>query len=261
MSRSLPGREMNGLQFTVSGTGAVPLICVHGWGCESGQFAGLSRALEEDFRIFCPDLPGHGRTPLEGFQPGFLEYAGALAEFVEGQEIKNPILIGHSMGGVLSLIAAERLQPRAVINLDGSLPASEKTLAALQTMRSWLDLPDFRQKLAGALRENYFLPSECDARCEAIIRGMCSAPDAVLRFLPERTGDLDPAAILSKVTAPTLYVGAAFPRFDFEKVNRSNIQFERIAGAGHFLQIYGLDQLVPMVKKFLRAALCKGTEE
>lgn len=150
------------MKAIVSGSGEIPVICVHGWGCEAGQFTGLSRALASDYRVFCPDLPGHGRTPLGSFQPGFATYARAIAEFAESESLKNPILIGHSMGGVLSLIAAERVLPRAVVNLDGSLPASEKTLTALRAVRSWLDLPDFREKLAGALRENYFLPYSLD---------------------------------------------------------------------------------------------------
>ena len=43
-------------------------------------------------------------------------------------------------------------------------------------------LLDFRVRLAGALREAFFLPSERDGRCEEIIRTMCAAPDSVLRF-------------------------------------------------------------------------------
>ena len=71
---------------------------------------------------------------------------------------ERPVLLGHSMGGVLSLLAAAsgRLQPRAVINLDGSLPAAEKTLAGQEMIRSWLDEPTFRNCLAWVIARGVF---------------------------------------------------------------------------------------------------------
>ena len=102
------------------------------------------------------------------------------------------------MGGILSLLTAARLRPRAVINLDGGLPATDHALTAHAIIRRWLDETDFRVRLAGTLREAFFLPSERDGRCEEIIRTMCAAPDSVLRFLPEQVGALDPARILSR---------------------------------------------------------------
>jgi pimeloyl-ACP methyl ester carboxylesterase len=178
------------MDFESSGLGDVPLICIHGWACNSEQFAGLSRLLTKDFHIFQLDLPGHGQSPLDGFSPGFERYADVIADFALTQQLERPVLLGHSMGGVLSLIAVAsgRLQPRAVINLDGSLPAGKKTLAGQERIRNWLEEPDFRRRLVRYLRTAFFLPSERDARCEAILQTMCSAPDAVLRFLPEQVG-------------------------------------------------------------------------
>ena len=119
----------------VSGTGAIALICIHGWGCHGGQFAGLARALDPDFRVFRPDLPGHGATPLESFTPSFGTYSGWIADFVENRGLQNPILLGHSMGGILALLTAARLRPRAVINLDGPLPATDQALAGHAIIR------------------------------------------------------------------------------------------------------------------------------
>ncbi|HTS17551.1 MAG TPA: alpha/beta hydrolase [Verrucomicrobiae bacterium] len=243
------------LQFEVSGTGNVPLICVHGWGCDGGQFEELSRRLEAEFRIFRVDLPGHGRTAFNDFTPGFANYAQTIVDFVVDQKLQKPVLLGHSMGGVLSMLAAGlgQIQPRAVINLDGSFPPADQTLVGQRTIRGWLDQPDFRERLAGALRESYFLPSERDERCEAIIHMMCSAPEAVLRFLPEQIEDLRPERDMPRVTAPVLYVASAHPRFDSVKAQRliPHLQLNRIPGVGHFLHVYAVEQVAAMVKSFL----------
>ena len=249
------------MHFAVSGSGDIPLICIHGWACNGEQFIELSQLLAKDFRIFRPDLPGHGQTPLNGFKPGFERYADMIVDFALQHGLKHPVLLGHSMGGVLSLMAAatSRLGPRAVINLDGSLPATEKTLAGQMQIRRWLDKPDFRRRLAMLLRKAFFLPSERDTRCEAILQTMCSAPLAVLRFLPEQVGDLCPDRILPRVTAPVLYVGSASPRFDAPETSRSLPQFrlERIPNAGHFLHVYAVNQVATVIIQFLMPLLSR----
>ncbi|MGH8045669.1 MAG: alpha/beta fold hydrolase [Chthoniobacterales bacterium] len=245
------------LHFEVSGSGPIPLLCIHGWCCESSQFDALAGDLDSEFRIFRPDLPGHGKTPLDGFQPAFANYAAAVVEFAIEHNIENAVLLGHSMGGALTLMAAAsgRLHPRALINLDGSLPAAPHVLAGLQKLREWLDEPDFRDRLAAALREGFFLPHERDTRCEAIIRTMCSAPDAVLRFLPEQIGGLDAATVLSKISAPVLYIGADTPRFDAARATTllPPINIERIAGAGHFMHIYETQRIAALMGSFIAA--------
>jgi pimeloyl-ACP methyl ester carboxylesterase len=243
------------MNFRVIGSGATPVLCVHGWCCESGQFDELARRLGEPFRVFLPDLPGHGHTPLGDFQPSFENYAAALVAFALGHGLETAILLGHSMGGALSLMAAAsgRIRPRAIINLDGSLPAAPHVITGQASIRTWLDEPDFLFRLACALREGFFLPQEREDRCESIVRTMCAAPEEVLRFLPEQIGSLDAAAILPAVTAPALYIGASRPRFDSDRAAAlvPNISFAQIEDVGHFLHVYATKQVADLSLRFL----------
>jgi len=247
------------LHFEVSGSGDIPLICIHGWACSGEQFIELSSFLAKGFRVFCPDLPGHGRTPLNGFVPAFEHYADTIVDFALEHGLEHPVLLGHSMGGVLSLMAAAsgRLQPRAVINLDGSLPSTEESLSGLKLIGNWLNEPDFRERLIRLLREAFFLPTERDARCEAILRTMCAAPDAVLRFLPEQVDELHADRILPLVTAPVLYVGSAAPRFDSQEAMAliPHLQLEQISDAGHFPHVYAANKVAALAMNFLEPLL------
>ena len=83
----------------------------------------LAELLADDFHLYLIDLPGHGNTPLEDFQPSFQNFSDVLVEFVVAHVPAHPILLGHSMGGALSLLAGARQHPRAIINLDGAFPA------------------------------------------------------------------------------------------------------------------------------------------
>jgi pimeloyl-ACP methyl ester carboxylesterase len=236
------------------------ILCVHGWACEGAQFAGLGALLRAaGCRVVCPDLPGHGSTPLDGFRPGFPEYARWIADFALAHGLGEAAVIGHSMGGVLALLAAAgdaRFRPRAIVNLDGALPATDAVLAGQATLRDWLGRPDFRPRLAGLLRETFFLPHERDDRCDAIVRAMCAAPEEVLRFLPERIGTLRPEEILRHVRTPVLYIGSAAPRFDAARTADwlADFRLERVPDAGHFLHIYAAERVAALATEFFRAA-------
>lgn len=238
---------------------APAILCVHGWACEGGQFAPLGSKLREaGFRIVCPDLPGHGRTPLDGFRPGFPEYARWLVDFALAHGLGEAAVIGHSMGGVLALLAASadaRFRPRAILNLDGALPATARVLAGQASLRGWLGEPDFGDRLAHLLRETFFLPHERDARCEAIVRTMCAAPEEVLRFLPEQIDSLRPAEILRNVRAPVLYVGSAAPRFDAALAADwlEDFRLESVPATGHFLHVFAAEQIAALATDFLRS--------
>lgn len=243
-----------GLSFEVSGGGAVPLVCLHGWACSGAQFGELSKRLAQEFRVFRPDLPGHGRTPLDDFVPGFAAYAQTVVDFVLEHGLERPVLCGHSLGGVLALMAAAspRLQPAAVINLDGSLPATEAALIGQRRICDWLDEPDFRARLARLLARVFFLPTERDARREAIIQTMCAAPEPVLRFLPEQVDEPRPEQILPRIEAPVLFVGSGFPRFDSEYAAAliPGLRVERLSGTGHFLHVYAADRVARLIGNF-----------
>jgi pimeloyl-ACP methyl ester carboxylesterase len=242
------------VHFEVSGSGKTPLICVHGWGCESGQFAKLSETLGDRFRIFRFDLPGHGKTPLNDFRPSFENYSTCVVNFAIEHDLKDFVLLGHSMGGVLALMAAAsgRLRLQSIINLDGGLPPAAHTLSGQARIRNWLDKPDFRERLATALREGFFLPHERDTRCEAIIRTMCSAPDPVLRFLPEQVTTLDATAFLPKIAVPALYIGSEKARFDGDGASSltPDVRVEHL-DAGHFLHIYALPRVITLIDSFM----------
>lgn len=240
------------LTFEELGTGKTPLVCIHGWGCNSGQFHDVARLLAPSFRIFLPDLPGHGRTPLGSFVPTFENYANALVDFIESLGPNPPVLLGHSMGGVLALIAASKTEVAAIVNLDGAFPAKPGVVDAQRVFRERLKAPGDLSWFRDSLREAFFDPSELGERAEEIIAGMCSMPEPVLHFLPDQIGTLDAASVLPRLNAHALYVGSARPRFDEPVARMLNPKFSfcEIPGTGHFLQIFAPDAVAELVRKF-----------
>ena len=85
------------------------LVFVHGFGEDSGIWENIIPEFKNDYHIIAPDLPGTGRLAGTNTQGTTMEY---LAEFIkqtlDEQKIEKCTMIGHSMGGYITLAFAEK---------------------------------------------------------------------------------------------------------------------------------------------------------
>lgn len=89
-----------------------PLILLHGF-CETGRmWANFAESLSSEFRVICPDLPGSGESTISGDQISLEEVAVHLEDWMDTNNIENPIVIGHSLGGYVALALLELMGNR-----------------------------------------------------------------------------------------------------------------------------------------------------
>jgi pimeloyl-ACP methyl ester carboxylesterase len=94
------------MHFTCKGEGS-PIVLLHGF-CESSLIWDyFSNELAHEYQVFCPDLPGFGKSTLHKDQITLEETAVILQNWMEEQGIIQPIVIGHSLGGYVTLALAE----------------------------------------------------------------------------------------------------------------------------------------------------------
>jgi pimeloyl-ACP methyl ester carboxylesterase len=90
------------------------LVFVHGMGVSSTSWAAQMAALEDRYKVVAWDLLGHGQSPVPE-DPELYSRDGALedldAVIAATTDGEPPVLVGHSLGGYLSLAyAATRTQ-------------------------------------------------------------------------------------------------------------------------------------------------------
>ena len=99
--------EGNRLHYVDRGEGP-PLVLIHGLGGQLRNFApALVEDLTRDFRVILLDRPGSGysvRAP--GAAAGLSQQADAVAGFIRALGLGKVMLVGHSLGGALSLAVA-----------------------------------------------------------------------------------------------------------------------------------------------------------
>lgn len=98
-----------------SSGGGLPLLCLHGLTRNATDFDDLAR-WQAPFRpVVAPDLRGRGASEWDGnwrrYHPG--TYVEDLLALIEHRQWSRFVLVGTSLGGLLSMMLAQRL-PRSV---------------------------------------------------------------------------------------------------------------------------------------------------
>ncbi len=89
------------------GAGKTPMLCIHGGGAHGHWFDFVADAFTSDHHVLALDLPGHGdSTWIDPPDYSYERFAGAIADFVAKLDLRDFTLMGHSMGGLVSLVYA-----------------------------------------------------------------------------------------------------------------------------------------------------------
>jgi pimeloyl-ACP methyl ester carboxylesterase len=99
-----------------------PAVLVHGLGGSYVNWVALGPLLAKNRRVFALDLPGFGRSEPLGRSARVRSNAAVLAAFVERVAGAPPLIIGNSMGGMLSIIYASTHETTGVALIDPVLP-------------------------------------------------------------------------------------------------------------------------------------------
>jgi 3-oxoadipate enol-lactonase len=87
--------------------GAPPLVLLHALGEQSSDWSAVASALASSWRVYAPDLRGHGASDWPGSYT-IEQLATDLAAFLDALELERVALGGHSAGGPPAYLYAAR---------------------------------------------------------------------------------------------------------------------------------------------------------
>jgi pimeloyl-ACP methyl ester carboxylesterase len=248
------------LFYEETGNGDPPLLFVHGWTCNHTHWAAQVAHFAPAHRVVTVDLRGHGRSdaPVQDYtMEGF---AGDLAWLCDRLDMKRPVVIGHSMGGIVTLAtcAGHPEVARAGILVDPPFPpiraGNENRLAPVIEAMSRPDYVDYTRGFI----ETMFSPDDDPRRKEAIIAGMLATPQHVLVGALKGNAAFDSATAASAYKQPLLVISAGFMAFnDLSRLKPEfpQIQFAQTVGSGHFNMVEVPDQVNAMIERFLATSV------
>jgi pimeloyl-ACP methyl ester carboxylesterase len=102
----------------VRGMGDTALVFLHGWGGDREYWKNQADAFATDYKVVTVDQAGHGKSGTARKTWTIDALAGDVEAVVKELGLKRVILVGHSMGGPVALLAAKRM-PGTVVAVVG----------------------------------------------------------------------------------------------------------------------------------------------
>ena len=91
------------LHYTRTGGDKPPVVLAHGFSDDGLCWTPVAKLLEADYDVVMVDARGHGKSDMPKRGAGRGGLAGDLAGVITGLGLKQPAVLGHSMGAVTAL--------------------------------------------------------------------------------------------------------------------------------------------------------------
>lgn len=231
------------IAYEARGSGSPALVFIHGWGCNREHWKNQVDVFDDDHRVIALDLGGHGASGANRAHWTLAALARDVQAVVEAEGLDRVILVGHSMGGPVSLFAAAKMPERTVgvIGVD-TLHNAEYTfdpkLIESLVARLQADFPGFIDAFVrGAFAAN---PDPDEALVQWVIEGAAKTDPAVAIGLMRSFGDFDARKALAACPAPVRCINAAAPTPTAVETNRkykADFDAVLIENTGHFIML------------------------
>jgi pimeloyl-ACP methyl ester carboxylesterase len=103
------------IYYCIEGTGK-PVVLLHGFTESSEIWKDFESILAQEFSIITIDLPGHGKSDCVAHEHSMELMADCVKQILENERIDQCVMIGHSMGGYVTLAFAE-IFPESMLGL------------------------------------------------------------------------------------------------------------------------------------------------
>jgi pimeloyl-ACP methyl ester carboxylesterase len=155
---AVPGAKLHVVEAGEPREGRAPIVMLHGLAGQLHHFRyALVDDLARDTRVVALDRPGSGYSTREqGRATTLEEQADAVAATIDALGLGRALLVGHSLGGALSLAVALR-HPGKVAGLALLAPLTALPSASSEAFRDLTVPPALRALFARVFAVPYFL--------------------------------------------------------------------------------------------------------
>ena len=259
------GLKLHYLDYGSAGKPA--MLCLHGGAAHAHWFDFVAAGFAGDYHVRALDQRGHGDSAWpEPPEYSTARFADDLHEVTERLDLRDFVLVAHSMGGMISLNYASRYPGRMsrLVVIDSTLHLTEDRASMMRER--------------GARQSSYDTLDDLAARYKLMPAGSSAPPDVVKhiarhagrqsedgrwrhkfdRNVYSQRGSVDGMPYFAKIKAPTLLVkGATSARITPEiyaavKAVAPQVELAEIAGSDHHVTLDNPVAFIEAVYAFLQ---------
>lgn len=221
------------------------LVLLHGWGQNISMMDYIGKKLEDNCYITNIDLPGFGDSeePKETFT--IYDYANVVEELLKELKVKDPIVVGHSLGGSISIVYASENDIDRLVLLGSPFKREDRRNSFKSKFFKFLKKVPVLNKLE-ELGKQLFGSTDYK-RASKIMR------DTLVNIVNE-----DITENLKKIDKPTLLIwgsnddSASVEDARYAEKIMKDAALIEYEGCGHYAYLEKLDQTVEVIKAFIK---------
>ena len=262
--------EANGQRIAITRFGQGPaLLVLHGIGSRGTSWLPIADRLAQSYDVIAIDQRGHGASshPAQGYL--IPDYAADLAGVLDQLGLEKPLIMGHSLGGMVTLEWARQHPDRAaaLVIEDSSMRRGGPGVDEL--FDGWITLSkmSFEEARAYYANENAgWTDDDLERRALAITS---VAPGVFCEMKGDMVSQGGASAIptYAGIQSPTLLIygdveaGGMVPEFDATTFSETlpNVEVAQISGGSHSLHRDISDAFLAIAEPFLARYASKAT--
>lgn len=209
--------EFRGLRIEVQGQGQ-PVLMIPGLNSAGSVWRDTCAALQPQVQCHIVQLPGFAGQPAVPTETFLSEMRDRLWAYADARGLRQPVLMGHSLGGTLALMmAAQRPEAPARLVIVDALPfvgglrgpgvTPEMARQNAQAMRQQMSALSDEQWAAAAPQAARGMSRDAQRSTELVAWGRASTRATTIQAMGELWGG-DFRPLLPQIQRPVLVLGA-----------------------------------------------------
>jgi len=241
------------LAYLDAGSGEPALVFIHGWCCDHTYWRDQTPEFSQRHRVVGVDLRGTGESDkpdqdydIAGFTDDVRWLTGEIG-------LERPVLIGHSMGGViiLNLLRRHPEIARAAVFVDaGIMPIPDEMRPLLGQTIEAMKTPAYREVATNVVKGFLFRAESPPKLRDEVAASMAATPQRVMQtaFASTILEESPPGP----VPVPSLFVRAATLRATEEQIKERYPGMEVVSmDTAHFVHMEKPQEFNEILSRFL----------
>src|SRR5271156_1820348 len=239
------------------GEGAPALVFIHYWGGSRRTWSEVIARLSDRFRCVAMDLRGWGKSDRHAEDYSLFAQANDVEGVIAALNVKDFVLVGHSMGGKIAQILAGRRPDglRAVVLVAPAPPTPIQVPdAPKRTMLASYTMPE---GIGDALKVISHRPLTIAQRLQVTEDSLGGAETAKVAWVAEGMV-LDISNQTASINVPVCVIAGSADQVEKEAALREAIlplvphaKFRTIEGIGHLSPLEGPNEVAQQISDFL----------
>jgi pimeloyl-ACP methyl ester carboxylesterase len=203
--------QFSNIHYTKSGSGPA-VVLLHGFPESGDLWSGVYPAISSLYTVIIPDIPGSGGSVLDKRDVSMEELADSIAAILAHEKIEEIVLVGHSMGGYITMAFAQSHRPWlkgiSLVHSTATADSEEK----METRRKSIELirKGGKEPFVKGMIPNLFAPAfkedHPDILQRQTDRGLKLPEESMVAFYNAMINRPDRTGILKESNVPVQWI-------------------------------------------------------